>query len=47
MKIKNILIKFNLIKVNDWIINHLGINPKKGGIPPKDKIEVIKKNFNK
>lgn len=27
------------------MINHLGINPKKGGNPPKDKIEDIKINF--
>lgn len=33
--IKVIIIKFPFIAI-DWITNHLGKNPRKGGKPPKD-----------
>jgi len=38
--------KFIFININDWIIIHFGINPKKGGKPPKDNIDINKKIFN-
>lgn len=28
-----------------WIVNHLGINPKKGGRPPRDNKFKNKENF--
>lgn len=37
--------KFWLIVERDWIINHFGRNPKKGGIPPKERKFTIKINF--
>lgn len=37
--------KYWFIVINDWITNHLGKNPKKGGSPAKDKKDVRKKNF--
>lgn len=36
-----------LIVIKDWIIIHLGKNPKNGGNPLKDKKEVNIINFNK
>lgn len=30
---------------NDWIINHLGKNPVKGGTPAKDKIRTTNKRL--
>lgn len=45
MQIRNNPIKFNLIDLNDWMINHLGKNPKNGGSPPSDNKDLINKNF--
>jgi hypothetical protein len=39
-KIKNVF-----VLINDWITNHLGKNPTKGGSPPKDKKGINRKNF--
>ena len=34
-----------LFNVKYWIVNHLGINPKKGGSPPNDNKFKNKENF--
>lgn len=41
-----IVIKNNwLLKINDWITNHLGIKPKNGGNPPNESKFINRENF--
>lgn len=36
---------YKCLSVNNWIVNHLGINPRNGGIPLREKKLIIKNNF--
>lgn len=40
-----VMIGIRLASTIDWIMSHLGKNPKKGGKPPKDKRVVNKENL--
>lgn len=37
--------KNKLLETSSWIINHLGINPVKGGRPPNDKRAINDKSL--
>lgn len=45
IKIINIIKAYWFTFIKDWITNHFGKNPKKGGNPAKDKKEIINANF--
>lgn len=40
-----VIVKIIWLLDKDWITNHLGKNPKKGGRPPKDRRDTIKNTF--